>query len=394
MDETENGGLLVKKTFRQLLGPFLLVLAVSTNTPAQNTQNLALTRAATTESNRLNQTVPASLTSLPEADTLIFINSRRILNEAAPRLMPEKDLANMRKTFADIKLFAGVDPSNVDYIVVAVRFRKPTAELTFMLPEVMAVASGDFNSDSLMGLARMASDGKLRDEKYGTKTMGLMTIDPVAREAEKNPILKSYSEVGVVPLNATSIAIGSTEYLKAAIDAEEGNKRISPESLNSLLRDPSVLISVAGSPLSSFSKTFGLLGTEANARASVCNSKFGDFYASVTMEASNFMFRGALNADNPDTARIINSLINGLLRQATSSAPDPAAQTLIKALSITPQENEVVMRADVPQQVIVDMIKEQMKPKKDEPQSGAAATKEPPAKKRPVRRRTRRATRP
>jgi hypothetical protein len=262
------------------------------------------------------------------------------------------------------------------------------------MPEFIAVASGDFSSDALMVLARMASDGKLRDEKYGTKTLGLMTIDPVAKEAEKNPILKSYSEVAIVPLNATSIAIGSTAYLKAAIDAEEGNKRISPESLNSLMRDPTVLISIAGSPLTSFSKTFGLLGTEANARASRCDSKFGDFYASVTMDTSNFMLRGALNADNPDTAKIINSLVNGLLRQATSSTPDAAAQTLLKALAITPQENEVMLRADVPQQVVVDIVKERMKPKKEEDSKAAPATKEPPAKKRPVRRRSRRSSRP
>jgi hypothetical protein len=300
----------------------------------------------------------------------------------------------MRKTFADIKAIAGVDPSNVDYIVVTVRFRKPTAELTFMPPEFMAVASGDFSSDSLIGLARAASEGRLRDEKYGTKTLGLMTIDPIAKEAEKNPILKSFSEVGIVPLNATTIAVGSTAYLKAAIDAEEGNRRISSESLNSLMRDPSVLISIAGSPLTSFSKSFGLLGTEANARAPHCDSKFGDFYASVTMDGANFVVRGALNADNPDTARIINSLVSGLLRQATSSVSDPATQSLFRALSLTPIENEVVLRADLPQQTVVDIIKEQMKPKKKAEDSKAAATTEPPAKKRPVRRRTRRSSKP
>jgi hypothetical protein len=183
--------------------------------------------------------------------------------------------------------------------------------------------------------------------------------------------------------------------LKAAIDAEEGNKRISPESLNSLLRDPTVLISIAGTPLTSFSKTFGLFGTETNARAPRCDTRFGDFYASVTMDTSNFLVRGALHADNPDTAKIINSLINGLLRQATSSTPDAAAQTVLKALSITPQENEVVLRADVAQQVVVDMIKEQMKPKKTEESSSAAtATKEAPAKKRPVRRRSRSSSKP
>jgi len=386
---------LVKKTIPQLLVLILLVLATSTAAPAQNTQTLALNGVVRTDSNSaLSQTVPASLAALPEADTLIFINSRRILNEAAPRLMPEKDLADMRKGFAEMKQFAGADPSNVDYMVIAVRFRKPTAELTFMPPEFMAVVSGDFSSESLIGMARMASEGKLRDEKYGTKTLGLMTIDPIAKEAEKNPILKSFSEVAVVPLNATTIAVGSTAYLKAAIDAEEGNRRISAESLNSLLRDPSALISIAGSPLTSFSKSFGLLGTEANARPPRCDSKFGDFYAALTMDASNFMLRGALNADNPDTAKIINSLINGLLRQATSSVPDPMAQSLFKALSITPQENEVVLRADVPQQMVVDMIKEHMKPKKKAEASAAPATKEPPAKKPTVRRRSRRSTKP
>ncbi len=385
----------MRKTRPQLLVLILLLLTISAAAPAQNTQSLALNRAERSDSNAsLSQTIPAALAALPEADTLIFINSRRILSEAAPRLMPEKDLADMRKGFADMKQMSGVDPASVDYIVIAVRFRKPTVELTFMPPEIMALASGDFSSESLMGLARMAADGKLRDEKYGTKTLGLMTIDPIAKEAEKNPLLKSFSEVAVVPLNATTIAIGSTAYLKAAIDAEEGNKRISSESLNSLLRDPGALISIAGSPLTSFSKTFALLGTEANPRAPRCDSKFGDFYAAVTMDAANFNLRGALNADNPDTAHIVNNLINGLLRYASASMPDPKSQSLFKTISITPQENEVVLRADVPQQMVLDLIKEQMKPKKDEAAGSVEPTKEPTVKKRAVRRRSKKSTKP
>lgn len=383
----------MKKTL-SLLVLILLVSALGNTTPGQTTQPLAVKSAEA--SAVTSQTIPAALAALPEADTLIFINSRRILNEAAPRLMPEKDLANMRKTFAEIKQFAGVDPANVDFVVLAIRFRKPSAELAFMPPEIMAVATGDFSAEALMGLARGASNGKLRDEKYGTRTLGLMTIDPIAKEAEKNPILKSFSEVALVPLNANTIAVGSTAYLRAAIDAEEGNKRISAESLSSLLRDPTVLISVAGSPLTSFSKSFGLLGTETNPRAPRCDSKFGDFYGALTMDTANFILRGALNADNPDTARILNSLINGLLRQVTSSVPDPAAQSVFKALSITPQEHEVVLHADLPQQMVIDMIKERMKPKKEAAATSAVSpsTNQPPAKKRTPRRRTRRSSQP
>jgi hypothetical protein len=359
----------VKKTIPQLLAFGLLLLVTSNAVPAQSA---------------------GSLSNLPEADTLIYINPQRILNEAAPRLLPEKDLAGMRKAFGDVKQFVGIDPSKVDYIVVAVRFRKPTADLSFMPPEVIAVASGDFSADSLVVLARMASGGKLRDEKYGAKTLGLMTIEPVAREAQKNPLLKSFSEVAIAPLNANTIAVGTTAYLKAAIDAGEGNGRISVESLNSLLRDPSVLISVAGSPWNSFGKSFGLLGSESNPKPPRCESNLGNFYAAVTMDATNFMLRGALGADNPDTATIINNLLSGMLRHATSSVPDKTAQTALKTLSLNARENEVVLSADIPQQMVIDFMKERMKPKQD---SGRAGKTKPPTRKPAVRRRTRRSSR-
>jgi hypothetical protein len=359
----------LKKTILQLLALVVLLFATSTGS--------------------WGQTVPSSLASLPEADTLIYINSQRIFNEAAPRLLPEKDLAEMRKGFAEAKEHVGVDPSKIDYVVIAVRFRKPTGDLSFMPPEFLAVASGDFSADSLIVLARSTAGDKLRDESYSTKTLGLMTIDPIAKEAEKNPMLKSFSEVGIVTLNPTTIAVGTTAYLKAAVDASEGQGRISTESLNSLLRDPTALVSIAGSPLTSFAKSFGFLGTEGNARPSRCDTKFGDFYAAVTMDATNFMLRGALNADNPDTAKIIHNLVGGLLRQAISSVPDKTAQAVLNNISITPQDHELVVRGDISQQTVINFIKEQMAPK---PAASKAVVAQPAAKK-PVAPKRRRSTR-
>ena len=133
--------------------------------------------------------------------------------------------------------------------------------------------------------------------------------------------------------------------------------RISTENLNSLLRDPSVLASVAGSPWDSFAKSLGLLGTEANARAAKCDSNLGDFYVALTMDATNFMLRGAMGADNADTAKIINNLANGFLRHAASYAPDKTGQNVINSLKLTATDNEVVLSADVPQQMVVDFLK-------------------------------------
>jgi hypothetical protein len=316
--------------------------------------------------NAASQAVVSSLSTLPDADTIFYINPQRILNDLLPKFMPAKDLEEMRKGFEQAKQMAGVDPTKIEYVVVATRFRKPTDDLNFQMPEFMIVASGDFNAEALIGLARMASGGKLRDEKYGTKTLGLMTIDPLVKEAEKNPILKSFTEMGIVVLNGNTIAAGSPRYLRAAIDAGEGKERISAQTLNSLVRDPNALVSVAGTPWHSFAKSFGMLGTETNARAPKCDTRQGDFYAALTMDATNFMLRGFMNADNPDTAKIMSNLFSGFLRQATSSIKDPVAQPLLNGIAIVAEGDEVMIRADVPQQMVLDLMKQQMKPKQVE----------------------------
>lgn len=377
--------LIVNSTFPRLFALILLLLVASAAVLAQGSQCVA-PLLETASHSALSQNVPVSVANLPEADTLIYINTQRILNEAAPRLMPEKELAEMRKGFEMMKQFAGVDPTKVDYLVIAVRVRKPATDLSFMPPEFIVLSSGDFNADSLVALARMASGGNLRDEKYGAKTISLMTIDPIARESEKNPILKSFTEVAIAPLNANTIAVGIPAYLKAAVDAVEGKGRISGESLNSLLRDPDALVSIAGSPWDSFARSFGLLGTEANARAPKCDSNMGNFYAAITMDATNFMLRGALGTDNPDTAKIITNLLSGLLRHASSHVPDKTGQSVMKMVSLTAKDNEVLLQADIPQQMVIDFVKKQMEPKKE----ATGIDTKPPAKKPVVRRKARR----
>lgn len=370
------------------LGAFVLV-ALLTGATALAQTPAAQNAATTANVSVVSPSAPAaqivnSLANLPEADTLVYINPQRILNEVVPKFMPAKDVEGMRKGFDEVRKNAGVDPTKIDFIVIAARFNKPTADLNFQPPEFLAIASGDFSADSLLVLARMATQGKLRDEKYGTKTLGLMTIDPVAKMAEKNPLLKSFTEVGIVSLNANTIAVGTPGYLRAAIDAGDGKGRISTETLNSLVRDSNALISIAGTPWHSFAKSFGMLGTETTAREPRCESKIGDFYGALTMDATNFMLRGISNADNPDTAKIISKLYAGLLGYATQSIPDATAQSLLKNIAITAEGDEVRFSADIPQQMVVELIQQHMTKKT----AASSGPEKQPVKKRRIRRRT------
>ena len=328
------------------------------------------------------QNVAAALAALPEADTLIYINPRRILTVAAPKVITPADLANMRSAFEDFKKGIGIDPSTLDYVVIAMRFNKPAPNLSFTPPEFIAVASGDFSADSVMTVARLAMQEKARDEKHGARTFAITKIDPVAEMADKNPLLKSFAEIGFGPLNTNTLVIGTIGYVKDAMDAADGTGRIANNAISSLVRDPDALLSAAGSPLTAFAKSFGLLGTTTTPRDPRCETGFGNFYGAITMDGGNFNFRGAMNADNPDTAKIINNLLSSLLQQAITSVPDKSTQNVLNGLKLAATENEVVMSASVPETVIADLIREQSKPK-------VTTASQPPAKKRVTRRRTR-----
>jgi hypothetical protein len=389
----------VKKLFNLLIVVVFVIAAAAINAPAQNTTNPQFASANSnivttkiTTSSPATQALVNSLSSLPEADTLIYINPQRILNDLLPKLLPAKDIEEMRQAFADVKKNAGIDPTKVEYIVIAVRFQKPTDDLNFQSPEFMVVSSGDFSADGLLMLAHMAAQGKLRDEKIGNRTLGLMTIDPLVKEAEKNPFLKGFTEVGIVSLSGNTIAAGTPGYLRAAIDAADGKGRITTEALNSLVRDPNALISFAGTPWHSFAKSFGMLGTETHPRAARCESKIGDMYTALTMDDTNFMIRGTSNADNPDTAKILANLYSSLLKLATGQIPDAGAQALLKGLAITAEGDEVRVSCDIPQQMVKDLIENHLKPKQRvdvmvaPPTPPSAATK-PAVKRRRTRRR-------
>ncbi|HET6863560.1 MAG TPA: hypothetical protein VFH91_10950 [Pyrinomonadaceae bacterium] len=333
------------------------------------------------------QSVVNVLSTLPEADVLIYTSPQKILNEAAPKVIDATEIAKMRSTFDDLKKSVGIDPSTIDYLVIAVRFHKPAADLSFVAPDVMTVFGGDFSSASLFETGKLYLQEKLRDETYGSKTISIMPIDSIAEAAVKNPLLKSFVEVGAVPLSANSIAVGNVRYLKAAIDAVDGKgQRLQSATLDSLLRDQTALISAAGSPLTSFMKSFGMLGTETTAREARCDTRFGDFYGAVTLSGTNFSVRGAMNTDNPDTAKIINNLVSGLWQQAIDSVPDKNAQSMLKAIRIIPRESELVWEADISDQTVANFIKEQTKPKVTAPpetSKPAPAPRQKPRRRKP-----------
>ena len=362
---------------------FLSVAITLVLTTAQATAQTTTLNSQPNGTAIASQNIASTLATLPEADTLIYISPRRILNDAAPRVVAPAELVKMRATFDDLKKGVGIDPSTIDHVVIAVRFNKPSGDLNFVAPDVLALATGDFSAESLMTIARLQLQDEVRDEKYGTRTLAITKIDPIAKAAGSNPLLKSFAEIAFAPLNTNTLVIGNVKYVKAAMDAADGTGRIQSSAISSLLRDANALVSAAGSPLTAFAKSFGLLGTQTTPRDPRCETAFGNFYAAITMEGNSFNIRGAMNADNPDTAQILHNLLSGLLQQAISSVPDKSTQSVLNGLKLVRSESEVVISAAIPESTVAELIRGQSSPKV------IPATSSAPQKKPAVRKRTR-----
>jgi hypothetical protein len=344
------------------------------------------------------QSIPAPLTNLPEADLLIYISPQRTLNDFLPKVMPAKEVADMQSGFAEMKKAVGVDPATIEYLVIAVRFNRPTGDLNFVAPDVMAVVGGDFSSESLLSLAQLTLQDKLLSEKHGSKTISFMQVEPIAIEAQKNPVLKPYVNIGAVALTPNSLAIGNYGYLKSAVDAAEGTgARIKTETLQSLMRDPNVLLSATGSPWTSFARSFGLLGTVLAPREGRFDSQFGNFYVSAVISGANYSMRGAMNADNPDTAKIIANLLTSLMKteefqsgfkSGVSQIPEKAALAVLQSFKLTARESEVVLEVDFPLETLAELVREQAVPKREPATATTPATKKP-ATRRPTTRKRR-----
>jgi hypothetical protein len=353
----------MKAQLRTLLLSLFVALVIAL--PAQ-AQTAATTTTTTTAA---AQPVIDSLSTLPEAENIIYLNAPRIVNEAMPRLMPEKQYQEISKGLDQAKAFTGIDVRNLEFIVLTMRFNKPSGGRLFPMPEVMLATRGDFDAKALIGMAMAMSDGKLREEQYGTHSMSILKLEDVAKGSTSNPFGAAFSEIAIAALDPHTLAVGNANYIKAALDAADGRGRIKPETLASVMRAPDALISIAGSPLTAFAKSFGLRIAES--RDPNCMTRFGEFYAALNMDAQNFRLTGAMNADNPDTANIMKNMLSGIFEMAKSSVPDKNAQTLFNQMKMVAEGSEVMVEATIPQEMAAKYVREMFAPK---PKASAPAT--------------------
>lgn len=338
------------------------------------------------------QDARSTLTNFPESQAVLYINARRLINEAAPVVVPP-DVLN--KALNDAKQF--IDLNGLDYVVVGARLK---GEVSLkQLPEVLLIVRGNFSADGLLATARIAGEGMYVQETHGGKTVNIFTLSKPAEGGAKTSQKFPVDQVAAVALDANTLAIGIPAYLRDAIDAGAGGDkaRLKPELVDLALRDTNSLVSLVTEVPSGMSQHLRGFGMPPNAEADRLINALRQVQLSVNMQPGTFGVQSILRMDGAEAAATLSGLVNmganfakgemakEVQKKTGGDKEDMSALLRVfETLTNTTRDNEVVLGLTFQQASLAEVIKRQMTPKK---QATATAAKPDANKGAAVRRR-------
>ena len=344
------------------------------------------------------QDARSTLTNFPESHAVLYINARRLINEAAPAVVPPEVL---NKAIGDAKQF--IDLNGLDYVIAGARLRGEVSLKN--IPEVLLIVRGNFSADGLLSAARMAGQGMYVQETYGGKSLNVFTLNkPAATDGEQSSKKFPVDQIAAVALDANTLAIGIPAYLRDAIDASAGGDkaRLKPELVDLALRDANTLVSLVTEVPPAMSQHLRAFGVPPNAEADRLIDALRQVQLSVNMQPSTFGVQSILRMENSEAAMTLSGLVNmganfakgeiaKELQKKTGGERDDMASLLrvLETLTNATRDNEVVLGLTFQQASLAEVIKRQMTPKKKEatasspaPNKGAAVKRRRPRTRR------------
>jgi hypothetical protein len=307
-----------------------------------------------------NSAAPADVLSyLPASDGIALIDVRRLMNETMPRILAG-DPAKLAQANAEIDKFktrTGIDPRSFDRVVLGTRYVYPSPKVTKL--ETVAIARGTFDAKGLAAAARIAANGKYREEKYRGATILIITIKDQMRLFGVWDM--RINELAVCALDSHSLAIGTVASVRAAITAgTAGQKGRAGADLAALAtRDPNAVFGFGAN-----------VPTELMASLNVGNDTIAkdagsirQVYGSIGSNERDVSLMLVARTDSPAAANNLSDTVTGLKQLGglflgrMAPARKALAQAALDNLKITTRGPELEIRTQVAAANLASVIK-------------------------------------
>ncbi len=211
---------------------------------------LAMFGAATSAKSEKNQLAKL----LPESDGVIVLDSARLFREALPQFLSSKPkaLRDLEGKINEIEAETGLDLRKFNELALGVKTEAVSDEAFDFEPVLLA--RGELESKAVISVARLAADGKYREEKAGRRTIYIFSTEKLiekhktkaAKKDDKSVLgstvdkmLKGLSnEVALAAFDEKTIAVGTLERVRETLSA---SPRVGGDVIGLLDRKPEAL---------------------------------------------------------------------------------------------------------------------------------------------------------
>lgn len=192
----------------------------------------------------------AIVAMLPASDGVVVFDIKSFLGSALPQMLSGNQamLAEVTKAIEEAKTKTGIDVRQFETLAAGVSATK-IKDKEYDLDSVL-IARGQVSAGAVLAAAKLAANGKYREEKVGEKTIIIFEAREIAAQnaPQGTPsgmsakILKAFSkEMAAFAVDANTLAFGSVEKVKATAS---GTTKVDQEITN--------LLSKAAAPVATF----------------------------------------------------------------------------------------------------------------------------------------------
>lgn len=340
---------IVKKKFITSFVAFVLLIAATT------TLGFGQRKGATASTVANQATSP--LGALPASDGVMLIDIKRLLNDAVPRVLSNDPvrLAKLNAHVEQIKTRYGLDVRSFERLAVGLRFQSPRAGVT--TTDMVAVASGTFNSGALLAAGRIAAKGKYQEEKYKNSTIYIFD----ATEQGKAPSVMGVrvTKLAVAALGANMLVFGEPAGVRATLDGSKGRGTINAELIQMAMRNPDAIISFGANVPQSATRGQDFGNDEINKNIAAIRQAYG----AVSLTTGGIDLTAIARTDQPDQAKSLGDTLAAFKQfggMAISQLPadkGKLAQAALDSLTITTEGNETQVKLEVAQAIINELMR-------------------------------------
>ncbi len=296
---------------------------------------------------------------LPASDGVVSLDVQKLLSESIPQILAGKPqmLGDINAKIDEFRDKTGLDARQFEQIVIGVAMREITAREVNLEP--VFLARGKYNANALIAVAKLASNGKYREERIGSRTVYVFTgKEIVARnkpqtknswfdKAIERMINGLTKEIAVTSLDGNTLAFGSLARVRETFETKT---RASAEVLSLINRKPNAVISFGAALPNGLSKFVDLDNDELGRTLDSIRQMSG----ALEVSANNATLSVAAKTLQAEQAQTLHETLEGLqmLGKAFIGGKSEDKKVLARMIDnarITRSGAEVMLDLQVPQ---------------------------------------------